>query len=54
MARVGGATLTTPTANSVPDSIFDPVSLGVGKRVTLPLTFAETTEPATGAEIKSS
>ncbi len=28
-----------------------PVSLGVGKRVTLPLTFAETTEPATGADL---
>ena len=31
MARVGGATLTTPTANAVPYSFFDPVSLGVGK-----------------------
>src|SRR5262245_50207621 len=30
-ARVGGATLTTPTANSVPYATFDPALLGVGK-----------------------
>jgi hypothetical protein len=28
-----------------------PVSLGVGKRVTLPLTFVESTEPSTGDDI---
>lgn len=28
-----------------------PVSLGVGKRVTLPLTFTETTEPSKGADL---
>ncbi len=28
-----------------------PVSLGVGKRVTLPLTFTESTEPSTGTDL---
>jgi len=33
------------------DGATFPVSLGVGKRVTLPLTFVATTEPSTGVDL---